>query len=147
MRDLEFVTTPYNFYNLLKLSIKKVAFIFAFAFLVLSQSQAQSSQKELIHIVLFSFKSSSSNASIDSVLKAFNHLYGTVPQLKKMEWGLNMSPEHLDQGFTHCFALTFSSEKDLADYQQNPAQKAFQTILKPHMDKVFVVDYFVATRQ
>jgi hypothetical protein len=49
----------------------------------------------------------------------------------------------LDQGFTHCFTLTFSSEKDLADYQQNPDHKAFQAVLKPHMDKVFVVDYFV----
>ena len=41
------------------------------------------------------------------------------------------------------FTLTFNSEKDLADYQQNPDHKAFQTVLKPHMDKVFVVDYFV----
>ena len=57
-----------------------------------------------------------------------------------------MSPEHLDQGFTHCFVLTFSNEKDLASYQLHPAHKAFQTILKPHMDKVFVVDYFVAPR-
>ena len=83
---------------------------------------------------------------VDSVVKAFNHLYGTVPQVKNMEWGLNMSPEHLDQGFTHCFSLTFSNEKDLADYQLHPAHKAFQTILKPHMDKVFVVDYFVGAR-
>ncbi len=126
--------------------MKKLAFIFALTLFVLTQSQAQSTQKELKHIVLFTFKSSSSAASIDSVVKAFNHLYGTVPQVKKMEWGLNMSPEHLDQGFTHCFALTFNSEKDLADYQQNPAHKAFQTILKPHMDKVFVVDYFVGAR-
>ena len=63
-----------------------------------------------------------------------------------MEWGLNMSQEHLDQGFTHCFVLTFSSEKDLASYQVHPAHKAFQEVLKPHMDKVFVVDYFVTPK-
>ena len=80
---------------------------------------------------------------MENVAKTFAALYGKVPQVKKMEWGINMSPEHLDQGFTHCFTLTFSSEKDLADYQQNPDHKAFQTVLKPHMDKVFVVDYFV----
>ncbi len=125
--------------------MKKLTIIFVITFLGFTQLQAQSTQKELKHIVLFTFKSSSSATSIDSVVKAFNHLYGTVPQVKKMEWGLNMSPEHLDQGFTHCFALTFNSEKDLADYQQHPAHKAFQTILKPHMDKVFVVDYFVAS--
>jgi hypothetical protein len=69
-----------------------------------------------------------------------------VPEVKNMEWGLNMSPEHLDQGFTHCFVLTFSSEKDLASYQVHPAHKAFQEVLKPHMDRVFVVDYFVTAK-
>jgi len=123
--------------------MKKLLFILTLSFFSFHQLQAQTSKKELKHVVLFTFKASSSKASVDSVVKAFNHLYGTVPQVKNMEWGLNMSPEHLDQGFTHCFSLTFSNEKDLADYQLHPAHKAFQTILKPHMDKVFVVDYFV----
>ncbi|NQW78274.1 MAG: Dabb family protein [Chitinophagaceae bacterium] len=124
--------------------MKKLLFILTLSFFSFHQLQAQTTKKELKHVVLFTFKASSSKASVDSVVKAFNHLYGTVPQVKNMEWGLNMSPEHLDQGFTHCFSLTFSNEKDLADYQSHPAHKDFQTILKPHMDKVFVVDYFVA---
>ena len=110
------------------------------------KGMSQKAEPELRHVVLFTFKATSSKESVDSVVKAFNSLYGTVPQVRKMEWGMNMSPEHLDQGFTHCFVLTFRSEKDLADYQQHPAHKAFQTILKPHMDRVFVVDYFVAPR-
>jgi hypothetical protein len=126
--------------------MKKLLFILTLSFFSFHQLQAQTTKKELKHVVLFTFKASSSKASVDSVVKAFNHLYGTVPQVKNMEWGLNMSPEHLDQGFTHCFSLTFSNEKDLADYQLHPAHKAFQTILKPHMDKVFVVDYFVGAR-
>ena len=126
--------------------MKKLLFILTLSFFSFHQLQAQTTKKELKHVVLFTFKASSSSASVDSVVKAFNHLYGTVPQVKNMEWGLNMSPEHLDQGFTHCFSLTFSNEKDLADYQLHPAHKAFQTILKPHMDKVFVVDYFVGAR-
>ncbi|MFA9205053.1 MAG: Dabb family protein [Burkholderiaceae bacterium] len=126
--------------------MKKLLFILTLSFFSFHQLQAQTTKKELKHVVLFTFKASSNKASVDSVVKAFNHLYGTVPQVKNMEWGLNMSPEHLDQGFTHCFSLTFSNEKDLADYQLHPAHKAFQTILKPHMDKVFVVDYFVAAR-
>ena len=126
--------------------MKKLLFILTLSFFSFHQLQAQTTKKELKHVVLFTFKASSSKAAVDSVVKAFNHLYGTVPQVKNMEWGLNMSPEHLDQGFTHCFSLTFSNEKDLADYQLHPAHKAFQTILKPHMDKVFVVDYFVTPR-
>lgn len=104
---------------------------------------AQNRVGTLKHIVLFTFKASSTPKEVENVAKTFAALYGKVPQVKKMEWGINMSPEHLDQGFTHCFTLSFNSEKDLADYQQNPDHKAFQAVLKPHMDKVFVVDYFV----
>ena len=106
-------------------------------------THAQNRIGQLKHVVLFTFKASSSTQEVENVAHSFAKLYGKVPQVKKMEWGLNMSPEHLDQGFTHCFSLTFSNEKDLADYQSHPAHKDFQTILKPHMDKVFVVDYFV----
>lgn len=122
--------------------MKKAFFLFLFT-ISLYSIQAQNRIGELKHIVLFTFKSSSTPKEIDHVAKTFASLYGKVPQVKKMEWGINMSPEHLDQGFTHCFTLTFNSEKDLADYQQNPDHKAFQAVLKPHMDKVFVVDYFV----
>jgi hypothetical protein len=129
--------------------MKKLLFLLTLTILSLTSLHAQKNketEKQLRHVVLFTFKSTSSSKSVDSVVKAFNNLYGSVPQVKKMEWGLNMSPEHLDQGFTHCFVLTFSSEKDLASYQLHPAHKAFQTILKPHMDKVFVVDYFVTPK-
>jgi len=149
MKILEFATTLKLIYNLKSINLtkmKKLLFILTLSFFSFHQLQAQTTKKELKHVVLFTFKASSSKAAVDSVVKAFNHLYGTVPQVKNMEWGLNMSPEHLDQGFTHCFSLTFSNEKDLADYQLHPAHKAFQTILKPHMDKVFVVDYFVGAR-
>jgi len=107
---------------------------------------AQKEKTQLRHVVLFTFKATSSKEDVAKVTRTFNDLYGKVPEVKKMEWGLNMSPEHLDQGFTHCFVLTFSSEKDLASYQVHPAHKAFQEVLKPHMDKVFVVDYFVTAK-
>ncbi len=129
--------------------MKKLFFLLTLTMLSLTSLHAQKNketEKQLRHVVLFTFKATSSAKSVDSVVKAFNNLYGSVPQVKKMEWGLNMSPEHLDQGFTHCFVLTFSSEKDLASYQLHPAHKDFQTMLKPHMDKVFVVDYFVTPK-
>lgn len=107
---------------------------------------AQKEKTQLRHVVLFTFKATSSKEDVAKVTRNFNDLYGKVPEVKNMEWGLNMSPEHLDQGFTHCFVLTFSSEKDLASYQLHPAHKAFQEVLKPHMDKVFVVDYFVTPK-
>ena len=115
------------------------------SFAVFAQKEKKD-KTQLRHVVLFTFKATSTKEEVANVTRTFNDLYGKVPEVKKMEWGLNMSPEHLDQGFTHCFVLTFSSEKDLASYQLNPAHKAFQEVLKPQMDKVFVVDYFVTPK-
>jgi len=129
--------------------MKKVLFIIALSLFTLNQLQAQTSKtmkQELKHVVFFKFKSTSSPASIDAIVKAFNHLYGTIPEVKSLEWGLNISTEQLDQGFTHCFSLTFSSAKDLATYQIHPAHAAFKTLLPPVMEKAFVVDYFVTPK-
>ncbi len=96
------------------------------------------------HVVILKFKESSSKESVDSVVKAFVALKDKSPVIKSFEWGLNVSPEHFDQGFTHCFIVTFSNTEDRDNiYQKHPAHKDFQKILGPHMDKVFVVDYKV----
>jgi len=99
---------------------------------------------QLRHVVIFKFKESSSKASVDSVVNAFVALKDKISVVKKLEWGLNDSPENWHQGFTHCFILTFANKKDRDEvYQVHPAHKAFQKILGPHMEKVFVVDYAV----
>jgi hypothetical protein len=97
----------------------------------------------LRHIVIFKFKDSSSAEDIQQVADTFMALKGQVPQIVDMEYGINNSPENFHQGFTHCFVLSYASEKDLADYQDHPAHKAFQQVLGPHMEKVFVIDYWV----
>jgi len=116
--------------------------VFTFIGSAFSQSN-DNGNKLLRHVVIFKFKDSSSEEDVKKVAATFAALYGKVPQVKAFEWGVNNSPEHFNEGFTHCFILTFSSEKDLADYQLDLAHKAFQQVLKPHMDKVFVVDYWV----
>ena len=116
--------------------------VFTFSGSAFSQSNDMGN-KLLRHVVIFKFKDSSSSEDIKKVSETFAALYGKVPQVKAFEWGVNNSPEHFNEGFTHCFILTFSSEKELADYQLDPAHKAFQMVLKPHMDKVFVVDFWV----
>lgn len=145
MKILEFVTILKLIYNLKSINLIKMKKFILFALLATSflTTHAQNRTGELKHVVLFTFKASSSVKEVENVAHTFAKLYGKVPQVKNMQWGINMSPEHLDQGFTHCFTLTFNSEKDLADYQKNPAHIAFQAVLKPHMNKVFVVDYFV----
>jgi Stress responsive A/B Barrel Domain len=105
-------------------------------------AQAQQSTSSLRHVVLFSFKSASSAADVKSVEDAFRKLPSQIKEIKDFEWGKNNSPEGINQGFTHCFLVTFTSEKDREVYLPHPAHKAFVEVLKPHLDKVLVIDYW-----
>lgn len=111
--------------------------------ITVNAQQASNNKSLLRHVVIFKFKDSASPDDAKKVSETFANLYGKVPQIKSFEWGINNSPEKFNEGFTHCFVLTFLAEKDLADYQLNPAHIEFQKILKLHMEKVFVVDYWV----
>ncbi len=105
-------------------------------------SQQGGRKKELRHVVLFKFKDSSSAADIAGVEDAFRALPDKIKTIKKFEWGINNSPENLSQGFTHCFFVTFKREADRAAYLPNPDHQAFVAILKPHLEKVLVLDYW-----
>ena len=96
----------------------------------------------LRHVVLFGFKSTSSPEDVQKIVAAFKELPSKISEIKGFEWGTNNSPEGLDQGFTHCFFLTFASEADRAIYLPHPDHKAFGKVLGPYLDKVLVVDYW-----
>ncbi len=101
-------------------------------------------QKGLLkHTVIFKFKNTAPKASVDSCVAAFKALEGKIKEIQAFEFGLNNSPENWHQGFTHCFVLTFKNYDDLAIYAEHPEHKAFGSIVGPHMEKVFVVDYVV----
>ena len=98
--------------------------------------------KTLRHVVLFKFKDNTSAADIKSVEDAFRLLPGKIDLIKGFEWGTNNSPEKLNEGLTHCFFLTFFSEKDRDDYLVHPAHKAFGALVTPFLDKVVVTDFW-----
>ena len=100
-------------------------------------------KKMLRHVVLFKFKDTSTPAQIKEVEEAFRQLPSKIKTIKDFEWGTNNSPEGLDQGFTHCFFVTFENEEGRATYLPHPDHKAFGKVLGPHLDKVLVVDYWV----
>jgi Stress responsive A/B Barrel Domain. len=93
-------------------------------------------------VVLFKFKDSSSAEEVKKVEIAFAALKGKISLINDFEWGKNSSPEGLNQGLTHCFFATFASDKDRDAYLIHPDHKAFVEILKPHLDKVTVIDYW-----
>jgi hypothetical protein len=108
----------------------------------LSQAQKKSGPKVLRHVVLFKFQDSSKPEDIKKVEDAFIALKGKIKLIKDFEWGTNTSPEGLNQGLTHCFLATFASDKDRDDYLVHPDHQAFVEVLKPHLDKVTVIDYW-----
>ena len=100
-------------------------------------------QKLLRHVVLFKYKDESSAEDIAMINQKFMDLQDSIPQIVDFEWGTNNSPENINDGFTHCYFLTFASEEDRDAYLPHPAHKAFGESLRPHLDKVLVVDYWV----
>lgn len=103
---------------------------------------AKEPAKVLRHVVMFKFKDTATPADIKKVEEAFCALPGKIPGIHGFEWGTDISPEKLAQGFTHCFFLTFLSEADRDAYLPHPAHKEFGQILGPYLDKVIVVDYW-----
>lgn len=104
---------------------------------------AQTAKKELRHVVLFGWKEKADTVSINKAIAAFSKLPQQIKTIRSFEWGSNNSPEKLNNGLTHCFLLSFASEKDRDDYLVHPAHKAFTTLLPDILDKVTVVDYWV----
>jgi len=100
-------------------------------------------EKVLRHVVLFKFKDESSEEDVNRLNERFNALPQAIPAIKDFEWGINDSPEDFHQGFTHCYLVTFASEEDRDSiYTPHPKHQAFVASLQPHLEKVFVVDYW-----
>ncbi len=108
----------------------------------LAFAQNAQEKKELYHVVCFKFKASATPEQIKQVEDAFIGLKAKIPAIASLKWGTNNSPEKLNKGFTHCFILTFASEKDRETYLPHPDHKAFGKILGPVLEDVFVIDYW-----
>ncbi|TDU64558.1 stress responsive alpha/beta barrel protein [Prosthecobacter fusiformis] len=93
------------------------------------------------HVVFFKFKDSATPEQVQGIEKAFIELSKKVDTVQAFEWGTNVSPENLNDGFTHCFLVTFADKAGLETYLPHPEHEAFVAKLKPLLDKVCVLDY------
>ena len=119
------------------------AIIIVVAFLLSAVIPADPADEKLLrHVVLFKFTDSTTPEQIKEVEDAFRALPSKINFIRGFEWGTNVSPENLNQGYTHCFFLTFASDKDRDAYLVHPAHKEFAKILTPYLDKVTVVDFW-----
>lgn len=96
----------------------------------------------LRHVVLFSFKPEAGADAVDGVVNGFAALPGAIPGIVSYEWGTNVSPEGLNDGFTHCFTLTFASVEDRDAYLVHPAHQAFVGTLGSCLQRSLVLDYW-----
>ncbi|HEX3598840.1 MAG TPA: Dabb family protein, partial [Lacipirellulaceae bacterium] len=65
-----------------------------------------------------------------------------IDSIKDYQRGKNFSPIGYDDGLTHCFLVTFADEAGRAKYLPHPDHKAFGDLLRPNLDKVFVIDFW-----
>lgn len=93
------------------------------------------------HVVFFKFKDDTTAEQVAAIERAFEALSKSVETVTGFEWGTNVSPEGLNDGFTHCFLLTFKDKAGLEAYLPHPEHEKFVAQLKPLLDKVCVVDY------
>ena len=112
---------------------------------MMASSAAVAADGPYRHVVLFSFKADAPAAEVVKVEKAFAALKGKIDLIQDYEWGKNVSPEGLDNGFTHCFFVTFKSKADLEKYLPHQEHQAFVGLLKDVIEKVLVVDYVAKT--
>lgn len=120
--------------------------IFVLLSLVLFISSCQVASKPsqgLRHVVSFKFTEEATDSQISSLIQDFEGLQNDIPQIKSFEWGLNNSPEGLDQGMSHIFLLTFEDEKGRDEYLPHPAHEAFGEKHGSIIEDVFVVDYTI----
>lgn len=115
---------------------------FALCFFVLAMiSSASAADAPYRHVVLFKFKDEATAEQVHGIEKAFGELAKKIDTVKGYEWGTNVSPEGLNDGFTHCFFVTFADKEGLNVYLPHAEHQAFVAKLKPLLDKVCVVDY------
>ena len=94
------------------------------------------------HVVLFKFKDSTPEATVQAIETAFSDLCKELTFVVDFEWGRNNSPENLNNGLTHCFLVTFANEQDRDRYLPHPAHVAFvKNYLEDNLESVCVVDY------
>ena len=82
--------------------------------------ETQPLEKELKHAVFVKFKDDAPAEAVKAVEEACVALPSKIDTIKASEWGTNNSPEEINEGFTHCFMITFDSEDGLAAFVPHP---------------------------
>ena len=97
--------------------------------------------KAVKHIAFFKFKADRVPAQIAEVWRIIEDLPKKVPGILSLTWGPNISPEGLDQGYTHSFIMTFESVAARDAYLPHPVHQAAVKLVVPQLESVIVCDH------
>ncbi|MEM9828957.1 MAG: Dabb family protein, partial [Planctomycetota bacterium] len=104
--------------------------------------RGETPKKVLRHAVFFQFKDDAGQDDIAKVVAAFDALPKKIDAIKGYQRGVIENKGPASAGYTHAFFLTFADEKGRQTYLPHPDHKAFGGVLRPHLKKVFVIDYW-----
>ena len=93
------------------------------------------------HIAFFKFKADRTAADIAGVFRIIEDLPRRIPGILGLTWGPNVSPEGLDQGYTHSFVMTFESAVARDAYLPHPVHQAAVKQVVPQLESVIVCDH------
>jgi hypothetical protein len=119
----------------------KAFVVFTLLLLFFMNASSANAEAPYRHVVLFKFKDSATPEQVKGVEEAFKALPQQIDTIVDFEWGTNVSPEGKDDGFTHCFFVTFKDKAGLEVYLPHPDHKAFGSRLREILEKVLVIDY------
>ena len=97
----------------------------------------------LRHVVLFKFKNGTTTEQIRKIENGCCALPSKIGYIYDFEWGTDVSVDDRNQGFTHCFIVTFRSEQDRDKYLPHPAHQELVEFLRPHIEQMLVIDYWM----
>lgn len=119
--------------------------ILAFSGALLTAIKMDKLEDPVRHVVVFKYAEDATDAQIKEITDAFRALKDKIPGITDFEYGVNNSPEGLNQGFTHVYLLTFENEAARDAYLPHPEHDAFGKLLGDSgiFAGAYVVDYTV----
>ena len=97
--------------------------------------------KTVKHIAFFKFKADRAAEDIAEVFRIIEELPQKIPGIVGVSWGPNISPEGLDQGYTHSFIMTFKDAAARDHYLPHPVHQAAVKLVVPQLESVIVCDH------
>ncbi|MHB8631040.1 MAG: Dabb family protein [Candidatus Limnocylindria bacterium] len=91
------------------------------------------------HVVLWTFKDAVPQAEREAILAAIRALESTVPSLRSLEVGLNVSPARA-QGYTHLLVETFDDRDGLTAYASHPDHLPVLARLRDAVSQLVAMD-------